>query len=252
MANELLYVPGIGSRYYYNATTAGTVTLDKIGSGSFSSAVENGHPTITFNGKAFQFSIGSGMSGSHTIEYWMTLTGWSNTGTSHQWGYIGSRSVSCEVWRPKPISATNNVNFQLDFLPYTDPEDTSVTLADQTTPVHVAEVFDTSDSNYQLKLYVNGTKVKEHYFQMPWANTIVLGGSVDAYGATALADAFTGKISEFLVSTGAKYTANFTPARYTVDKSALTKAGNPVENFTAPEISYLEVDDIPYKIVVAS
>ena len=251
MANELLYVPGIGSRYYYNATTAGTVTLNQIGSGSFSSALENGHPTITFNGKAFQFSIGSGMSGSHTIEYWLTLTGWSNTGTSHQWGYINNHNVIYELWRPKPISATNNINFQLDF-ETSDPEDTNVTLADQTTPVHVAEVFDTSDSNYQLKLYVNGAKVKQHYFNMPWANTIVLGGSVASYGATTLADAFTGKISEFLVSTGAKYTADFTPARATVDKSALTKAGNPVENFTAPEISYLEVDDIPYKIVVAS
>ena len=251
MANELLYVPGIGSRYYYNATTAGTVTLNQIGSGSFSSAVENGHPTLTFNGKAFQFTIGSGMSGSHTIEYWLSMPSWNNTGTSHQWGYIGSRSVSYELWRPKPASGTNNVNFQLDF-EYPDPEDTSVTLADQTTPVHVAEVFDTSDSNYQLKLYVNGTKVKQHYFNLPWANTIVLGGSVSSYGATSLADAFTGKISEFLVSTGAKYTADFTPERATVDKSALTKAGNPVENFTAPEISYLEVDDIPYKIVAAS
>ena len=251
MANEILFVPGIGSRYYYNPTLGGTVSLDKIGSGSFTSALENGHPTITFNGKAFQFTIGNGMSTSHTIEYWLSMPNWDNTGTAHQGGYVGSRNGSYELWRPKPVSGGNTVNFQLDFS-YPDPEDTVVTLADQTTPVHVAEVFDMSDSNYQLKLYVNGTKVKEHYFQMSWANTIVLGGSVDAYQATALADYFKGKISELIVTSGVKYTANFTPARQTVDVSAMTKAGNPLENFTAPEINYLEVGGIPYKIAVAS
>lgn len=251
MANELLYVPGIGSRYYYNPTLAGTVYLDKIGNGSFSSAIENGHPTITFNGKAFQFTIGNGMTGSHTIEYWMTLSGWNNAGTSHQWGHISSRNVSYELWRPKPIAGGNTVNMQLDFQ-YNEPEDTVITLPDQTSPVHVAEVYDQSDSNYQLKLYVNGTKVKEHYYYNAYTNTITLGGSVDAYGATALADAFTGKISELIVTSGVKYTANFTPTRQTVDTSAMTKDGNPVENFTAPEISYLEIGGIPYKIVAAS
>ena len=251
MANEILFVPGIGSRYYYNPTLGGTVSLDKIGSGSFSSALENGHPVITFNGKAFQFTIGSGMSASHTIEYWLSMPNWDNTGTAHQWGYVGSHNVSYELWRPKPVSGGNTVNFQLDFS-YPDPEDTVVTLTDQTTPVHVAEVFDMSDSNYQLKLYVNGTKVKEHYFQMAWANTIVLGGSVDAYQATTLADYFKGKISELIVTSGVKYTANFTPARQTVDVSAMTKAGNPIENFTAPEINYLEIGGVPYKIAVAS
>lgn len=251
MANEILFVPGIGSRYYYNPTLGGTVSLSKIGSGSFSSALENGHPTITFNGKAFQFTIGNGMSTSHTIEYWLSMPNWDNTGTAHQWGYVSNHNVSYELWRPKPIIGGNTVNFQLDFS-YPDPEDTVVTLTDQTTPVHVAEVFDMSDSNYQLKLYVNGTKVKEHYFQMGWANTVVIGGSVDAYQATALADYFKGKISELIVTSGVKYTANFTPARQTVDVSAMTKAGNPLENFTAPEINYLEVDGIPYKIAVAS
>ena len=82
MANEILFVPGIGSRYYYNPTLGGTVSLDKIGSGSFTSALENGHPTITFNGKAFQFTIGNGMSTSHTIEYWLSMPNWDNTGTA--------------------------------------------------------------------------------------------------------------------------------------------------------------------------
>lgn len=252
MANELLYFPGIGTRFFYAAASTGTVTLNEIGSASWSSALEDGHPTFTLAGATgFQFTIGNGMTGSHTIEYWMKLSGWNNTGTSHQCGYIGSRSVGYELWRPKPIVSSNNVNMQLDF-DYPDPEDTTVAFSNQTDFVHVAEVFDTSDSNYQLKMYVNGTKVKEHYFQMPWANTVMIGGSISSYGATALADAFTGKISEVLVSSGAKYTSNFTPARYTVDTSAMTKGGSSARNFDAPEISYLEVGGIPYKIVAAS
>lgn len=255
MANEILYVPGIGTRYYYDPNIAGTPTLAEIGSGSHSSAIENGNPTFTFNGKALQFSMpyvqSAGLNGSHTIEYWMTLTDWNNTGASHQYGYFGSHSVSFVKILPKPISGTNNINLQLDFGDG-DPEDTTVTLPDQTSPIHLAHVFDTSDSNYQLKLFVNGTKVKEHYFHMPWGNTIMLGGSIASYGATALADSFSGKISDFLVSSGAKYTSTFTPARPTVNTGALSKAGNPINGFAAPEISYLEVADIPYKIVVAS
>lgn len=250
MANELLYVPGVGSRYYYNQT-AGAVSLDKIGSG-WTSALESGRPAISFNGaSAFKFTFGSGMTGSHTIEYWLKLDGWNNSGTSHQWGYISSYNASYELWRPKTVAGTNNVNFQLDFQ-YNEPEDTAVTLPDQSSWVHVAEVYDTSDSNYQLKLYVNGTKIKEHYFQMAWANTLLLGGSIASASDTAVADGLTGKISDLIVTSGVKYTGTFTPARETVDTSSMTKAGNPIENFTAPEISYLEVEGIPYKIVVAS
>mgnify|MGYP004628525907 CR=1 FL=1 len=47
-------------------------------------------------------------------------------------------------------------------------------------------------------------------------------------------------------------TKKLTPARETVDTSTLTKGGNPMKNFAAPEINYLEIGGIPYKIVVAS
>ncbi len=250
MANELLYVPGVGTRYYYNPTTAGTVTMTEIGSGTLTSALENGRPVMTFGGKALKFSIGNGMQNSRTIEYWMTLSGWNNAGTSHQWGYLGSRSVGFVKWLPKPVTGTNNVNFQLDFGDG-DPEDTVVTLPDQSSPVHVAQVFDTSDSNYQLKLYVNGTKVKEHYYHNPWTNVILIGGSIAETNDTTLTDAFTGKISDFLVTDSAKYTANFTPARPNVNLKSLSKGGNPIQGFTAPEMNYLEIDGIPYKIAVA-
>ena len=226
MANELLYVPGVGTRYYYNATAAGTVTMSELGSGTLTSALENGKPTMTFNGKALKFLIGNGMQNSRTIEYWMTLSGWNNVGTSHQWGYFGSRSVSF-------------VN-------------TSVSLSSQSDIIHVAQVFDTSDSNYQLKMHINGTKVKEHYYHNPWTNAVLIGGSIAETDDTTLTDYFTGKISDFLVTDGVKYSANFTPARPEVDLSTLAKGGNPIQGFTAPEMNYLEIDGIPYKIAVAS
>lgn len=251
MANELLYVPGVGTRYYYNATAAGTVTLTEMGSGTLTSAIENGYPTMTFGGKALKFSIGNGMQNSRTIEYWMTLTGWNNTGTSHQWGYFGSRSVGFVKWLPKPITGTNNFNMQLDFGDG-DPEDTTVSLTSQSDIVHVAQVFDTSDSNYQLKMYINGTKVKEHYYHNPWTNVILIGGSIAETDDTTLTDAFTGKISDFLVTDGAKYTANFTPARPNLKLANFSKGGNPIQGFTAPEMNYLEIGGIPYKIAVAS
>lgn len=47
-------------------------------------------------------------------------------------------------------------------------------------------------------------------------------------------------------------TKKLTPARETVDTSTLTKGGNPMKNFAAPEMNYLEIGGIPYKIVVAS
>lgn len=248
MANELLYVPGIGTRYYYASNN--NVTLTEIGSGTLTSALESNYPTMTFGGnKCLYFAFGSGISSTNlTIEYWMSMPSWNNTGTIHQWGHFSS---GYSLWRPIPASGSNNVNFQLDFS-YPDPEDTVVALADQTTPVHVAEVYDRTDSNYQLKLYVNGTKVKEHYLNRIWDNAFVLGGSISSASATAPTDSYVGKISQVLISTTAKYTANFTPARYTVDTSSMLKAGNPVEGFTAPEISYLDVGGIPYKIVVAS
>ena len=249
MANELLYVPGVGTRYYYNPTTAGTVTMTEIGSGTLTSALENGRPVMTFGGKALKFSIGNGMQNSRTIEYWMTLSGWNNAGTSHQWGYFGTYPNFVK-WLPKTVAGTNNITLQLAF-PDSDPEDTVVTLPDQTSPVHVAQVFDTSDSNYQLKLYINGTKVKEHYLHNPWTNVILIGGSITAGNDTTLTDAFTGKISDFLVTDGAKYTANFTPARPNVNLKSLSKGGNPIQGFTAPEMNYLEIDGIPYKIAVA-
>lgn len=251
MANELLYVPGIGTRFYYDATKAGSITLTEVGSGSFTSALENGRGAIAFNGKALKFDISYGMQNSRTIEYWMTLTGWNNTGTSHQWGYMTSHNTSFVKWLPKPASGTNNFNMQLDFGDG-DPEDTTVSLSSQTDPIHVAQVFDTSDSNYQLKMYINGTKVKEHYYHNPYTTTVVIGGSVSAYNSSSLTDAFTGKISDFLVTDGAKYTSNFTPARPTLDLSGFSKGGNPLENFTAPEINYLEIGGVPYKIAVAS
>lgn len=250
MANELLYMPGIGTRFYYSAA-AGSASLDVVGSDSWTSALEDGRGALALSGgTAFNFSI-PGMSGSHTIEYWIKLTGWANTGTSHQWGYIGSRNLSYELWRPKAVSGTNNINMQLDF-ETADPEDTTVSLSSQNDFIHVAEVFDTSDSNYQLKMYVNGTKVKQHYFNMPWANALVIGGHIDTYGATAPADGFTGKISDVLVTSGVKYTDTFTPARPSLDLDGFTKGGNPIKNFTAPEINYLEIGGVPYKIAVAS
>ncbi len=251
MANELLYVPGVGTRYFYDKNKLGTVLLAEIGASNWNSGLVDGHPCFTLSGTAFKFTTGNAFTGSHTVEYWLKLDDWTNAGTTHFFG--NSRYNNFYGVAPAAVTGSNNISLKLYFdFDGSGDQTTTVTLPNQSGWVHIAAVYEYSASNYKVNLYVNGTKVAEHYLQLIGSMRLLFGGSITGDSDTTLHDAFIGKMANIIVTSGVKYTGNFTPARETVDTSTLTKGGNPMKNFAAPEINYLEIGGIPYKIVVAS
>lgn len=251
MANELLYVPGVGTRYFYDKNKLGAVLLAEIGASNWKSGLVDGHPCFTLSGTAFKFTTGSAFTGSHTVEYWLKLDGWTNAGTTHLFG--NSRYNNFYGVAPAAVAGSNNISLKLYFdFDGSGDQTTTVTLPNQSGWVHIAAVYEYSASNYKVNLYVNGTKVAEHYLQLIGSMRLLFGGSITGDSDTTLHDAFIGKMANIIVTSGVKYTGNFTPARETVDTSTLTKGGNPMKNFAAPEINYLEIGGIPYKIAAAS
>lgn len=249
MANEILYVPGVGTRYFYNKNTLGTVSLDEIGSSNWTSQLVDGHPCFALSGTAFKFTTGSAFTGSHTVEYWLKLDGWANTGTAHVFGNSGFNNFYGVA--PAVVSGGNNISLKLyfDFDGSSD-QATTVTLPSQSGWVHIAAVYEYNTPDYKVNVYVNGTKVAEHYLQLMGSMRLMFGGSVTADSDTALNDAFTGKMANIIVTSGLKYTGNFTPAWDEVDVSGLAEGGDKMRNFTAPEIEYLDAGNVPYKIAV--
>ena len=247
MANELLYVPGVGTRYFYDKNKLGTVLLAEIGASNWKSGLVDGHPCFTLSGTAFKFTTGSAFTGSHTVEYWLKLDGWSNAGTTHLFG--NSRYNNFYGVAPVVVSGGNNISLKLyfDFTGSGD-QTTTVTLPDQSGWVHIAAVYEYSASNYKVNLYVNGTKVAEHYLQLMGSMRLLFGGSITGDSDTTLHDAFVGKMANIIVTSGLKYTETFTPAWDKVDVSGLTEGGDKMHNFTSPEIGYLDVGNVPYKI----
>lgn len=247
MANELLYVPGVGTRYFYDKNKLGTVLLAEIGASNWKSGLVDGHPCFTLSGTAFKFTTGSAFTGSHTVEYWLKLDDWTNAGTAHLFG--NSRYNNFYGVAPVVVSGGNNISLKLyfDFTGSGD-QTTTVTLPNQSGWVHIAAVYEYGASNYKVNLYVNGTKVAEHYLQLMGSMRLLFGGSITGDSDTTLHDAFVGKMANIIVSSGVKYTANFTPAWAKVDVSALTESGDKMHNFTSPEIEYLDAGNIPYKI----
>ena len=247
MANELLYVPGVGTRYFYDKNKLGTVLLAEIGASNWNSGLVDGHPCFTLSGTAFKFTTAQAFTGSHTVEYWLKLDDWTNAGTAHLFG--NSRYNNFYGVAPVVVSGGNNISLKLyfDFTGSGD-QTTTVTLPDQSGWVHIAAVYEYSAANYKVNLYVNGTKAAEHYLQLTASMRLVFGGAVETDSATTLFDFFTGKMANIIVSSGVKYTANFTPAWDKVDVSALTESGDKMHNFTSPEIGYLDVGNVPYKI----
>lgn len=247
MANELLYVPGVGTRYFYDKNKLGTVLLAEIGASNWKSGLVDGHPCFTLSGTAFKFTTGSAFTGSHTVEYWLKLDGWTNAGTTHLFG--NSRYNNFYGVAPVVVSGGNNISLKLyfDFTGSGD-QTTTVTLPDQSGWVHIAAVYEYSASNYKVNLYVNGTKVAEHYLQLMGSMRLLFGGSITGDSDTTLHDAFVGKMANIIVTSGLKYTETFTPAWDKVDVSGLTEGGDKMHNFTSPEIEYLDVGNVPYKI----
>lgn len=249
MANEILYVPGVGTRYFYNKNTLGTVSLTEIGSSNWTSQLVDGHPCFTLSGTAFKFTTGSAFTGSHTVEYWINLDGWTNAGTTHLFG--NSRYNNFYGVAPAVVSGGNNISLKLYFdFEGSGDQTTTVTLPSQSGWVHIAAVYEYSASNYKVNLYVNGTKVAEHYLQLMGSMRLLFGGSITDDSDTALNDAFVGKMANIIVTSGLKYTETFTPAWDEVDVSGLTEGGDKLRNFTTPEIEYLDAGNVPYKIAV--
>ena len=249
MANEILYVPGVGTRYFYDKNTLGTVSLTEIGSSNWTSQLVDGHPCFTLSGTAFKFTTGTAFTGSHTVEYWLNLDGWTNAGTTHLFG--NSRFNNFYGVAPVVVAGSNNISLKLYFdFDGSGDQTTTVTLPSQSGWVHIAAVYEYSSSNYKVNLYVNGTKVAEHYLQLMGSMRLMFGGSITDDSDTTLHDAFVGKLANIIVSSGLKYTDTFTPAWDEVDVSGLAEGGDKMRNFTSPEIEYLDAGNVPYKISV--
>lgn len=247
MANEIFYMPGVGTRYYYDSTALGTVTLTELGATNWTTSIVDGHPCFNLSGTAFKFVTGTAYTGSHTVEYWINLSGWTNTGTSHLFG--NSRFNNLYGIKPTVVSGTNNISLKLFFdFTGTGEETATVTLQSQSGWVHIAAVYEYGTGANQVSIYANGTKVIDHYLQMMGSMRLLFGGTIEEDTDTSLLNSFTGKLGGIIVTAGAKYTSSFTPAWDKVNVKNLTEGGDKTKNFTAPEIEYLDVDSILYKL----
>jgi hypothetical protein len=220
MSNTLLYIPCNGTRYYYNSTVLGGITESLLGSGSLNCNNDGSKTYYQFSDDyALNYIFNNTINSNLTIEYWINLSSWTNTGTSI--GYSNSRWQNFAALIPEPQLGSNTVTFKPYYGRTTYPT-ADVTLSSQSDWVHVAFTWDISSQ--EGKWYINGNLLlTSSGLGMMYYSRLILGGM--ATDDTTLDNKFTGKISNIIMTEGIKYTSTFTPGYFSPDKTDLTSVG---------------------------